>query len=114
MGTEFSLLRNNERFDLDKGCWEKLKFPFNRCFKISEFFLSRDQLAEDIKNKVYPGNISMDDNYFSEVASRIFQWCEDNDVEFIADSTYEGYFDIPITEDRFTPRLFKKETQDDK
>jgi hypothetical protein len=112
MGIEFSLKKENERFDLDKGGWETLGLPRGVEFKIPEFFTELD-LTQALRDKVYPNNKYLDDVYYTEIANRIFKWCGDQNVTLIVDSLDEEYFDIPVTEDRFVPRLFKKEKQDD-
>ena len=109
MGTEFSLGKGvAERFDLDKGWWESI-FPRNRYFNLSDLYTEPETLATDIREKVYPDNENMDNAYCLEVANRIFNWGQSTPLIFFDDETTDDYMRIPITEDRFIPRLFTKD-----
>ena len=109
MGIEFSLGKKKivERLDLDKGGWENI-FPRGE-FKMVDLYTDPIALAKRIQKEVYPNNPKMSWNYFIEVASRILQWCDWDDVVFINDSSCDEYHGIKVTEDRFVPRLFNKE-----
>ena len=112
MGVEYSLLKDDVRFDLDKGNWNSLFDDINNIdeqFLLSCYYTDAQKLADDIRNKVYYNNPNMDDEYCLEVANRILNWCGESSLKLIYDNVYDEYHAIKITEDRFVPRLFNKE-----
>lgn len=129
MGVCYTLFKENphkQAFDLDKGAWWRILEYGNtqgNSFNLTVLFDNKTHLSNFIQDRIYYGGLGDCDHegkydckickpYFDELSKRLFVWCGKERVEMLSDNDdeyYERYKSYPITEDRFTPRLFNRD-----
>ena len=104
MGVEYSLaiVKPVERFDFDKTSGWALIFPYNRYFKITDFFIDPLSFASAIEEaEIYKYcDHEMKTSDFVTLASRILEWAGNNDLIFYTDQDSDDYHSVKATEVR--------------